>query len=89
MLKIARTHEGVENANGIVTVHLGPSQIVAALSIDFRDDMSGHDIEVCVERLEENIRKRFPEIASVFVKPQKNAVWQEFGRQTGYGNVSR
>src|SRR5262245_50923999 len=33
--QVAREHAGVERSNGLFTVHLGPRQVVAALSIKF------------------------------------------------------
>jgi divalent metal cation (Fe/Co/Zn/Cd) transporter len=62
-----------------VTVHLGPDQIFVGLSVDFRDEISGHDIELAVERMEKRICEKLPEISSVFVKPQKRREWQRHG----------
>src|SRR5690606_22250408 len=69
ILRIAGEDEAVENANGIVSVHLGPEQILVGHSIDFRDDLSGHDIEIGAERIEKRIREKLPEISAVFVRP--------------------
>ena len=75
ILKIARSDEAVDHANGVVTVHLGPQQVFVGLSIDFRDELSGHDVELCVERLERAIADALPEVVSVFIKPQKRRKW--------------
>jgi cation diffusion facilitator family transporter len=75
ILQIARSDTAVEHANGVVTVHLGPRQVFVALSIDFRDDLTGHEVELCVERLERAITNKLPEVVSVFVKPQKQQKW--------------
>src|SRR5438046_10041455 len=45
---IARAHPGVERSNGLFTVHLGPDQIVAAISVDFVDTLSAADVEAIV-----------------------------------------
>ena len=79
IMEIVRKDEAVENANGLVTVHLGPDQIFVGLSVDFRDEISGHDIELAVERMEKRICEKLPEISSVFVKPQKRHEWQRHG----------
>jgi cation diffusion facilitator family transporter len=42
---IADAHPGVERSNGLFTVHLGPDQIVAAISVDFMDTLSAADVE--------------------------------------------
>lgn len=75
ILQIARNDEAVDHANGVVTVHLGPQQVFVGLSIDFRDELSGHDVELGVERLERAITDKLPEVVSVFVKPQKKQKW--------------
>ncbi|MDP3897292.1 MAG: cation diffusion facilitator family transporter [Mesorhizobium sp.] len=77
VLAIAAADPAVEAANGVLTVHLGPSQVVAALSLDFLDHLTAGEIEACVERIEEQVRQAAPEIVAVFVKPQKGAVWRE------------
>lgn len=67
----------VERINGMITVHLGPDQIVVALSLEFKDDRSTSAIEDCVERIEARLKERRSDIASVFVKPQTSATWRE------------
>lgn len=75
-LAIARGDPAVLSANGVLTVHLGPSQIVAGFSIEFRDNVSADEIEACVERIEDRLKTEAPEIVAVFVKPQTSASWQ-------------
>jgi divalent metal cation (Fe/Co/Zn/Cd) transporter len=59
----------------VVTVHLGPRQVFVGLSIDFRDALSGHEVELSVERLERAILDKLPEVVSLFIKPQKQQNW--------------
>jgi len=67
---IARAQPGIEHTTGLFTVHLGPDQVVAAISVDFTDDLSAGDVEAIVATLEERVRKAHPEIVSLLVKPQ-------------------
>jgi cation diffusion facilitator family transporter len=71
--RIARGERGVEHANGLFTVHLGPRQVVASLSVDFADDLSARDVEDIVARIERRIRDRHPEVISILIKPQSIA----------------
>lgn len=71
VLQIVRNAEAVDHAHDVVTVHLGSRQVFVGLSIDFRDDPGGHD----VERLERAITDALPEVVSVFIKPQKQQKW--------------
>lgn len=73
LLQIAAADPAVVGANGVLTVHIGPTQIVAAFSLEFDDRQRTPDIEACVERLEAVLKKEVPEVTSVFVKPQTPA----------------
>src|SRR5207245_865148 len=68
---MARAQPGIERSNGLFTVHLGPRQVVAALSVDFTDTLSAREVEKIIATLEERVRKAHPEVVSVLVKPQK------------------
>jgi cation diffusion facilitator family transporter len=68
---MARAQPGIERSNGLFTVHIGPRQVVAALSVDFTDTLSAREVERIIAVLEERVRKAHPEVVSVLVKPQK------------------
>src|SRR5262249_55809198 len=70
--QVAREHAGVERSNGLFTVHLGPRQVVAALSIRFKAAVKTREGESIVAELEEKVRKLHPEVVSVLVKPQRS-----------------
>ncbi|WP_192178176.1 cation diffusion facilitator family transporter [Mesorhizobium amorphae] len=76
LLAIAQQDPAVQRANGVLTVHLGPEEIVAGLSIEFEDHLSAPEIEACVERLEARLKKEMPEITRLFVKPQTAGTWE-------------
>jgi len=68
---IARAQPGIQSSNGLFTVHIGPRQVVAALSVDFTDTLSAGEVETIVATLEDRVRKAHPEVVSLLVKPQK------------------
>ena len=72
---IARAHPGVERSNGLFTVHLGPEQIIAAISVDFKDTLSAVDVEASVAAIEERIRNVHPEVVLLLIKPQSAATF--------------
>lgn len=85
IVRVAASVEGVAAANGALTVHLAPDQILVALSLEFRDDLAAPAIEACVEHLERRLAREFPAICALFVKPQTGAahaasVARRFGR---------
>ncbi|RUW58938.1 cation diffusion facilitator family transporter [Mesorhizobium sp. M7A.F.Ca.US.008.03.1.1] len=77
VLAIAQQDPAVQRANGVLTVHMGPTEIVAGLSIEFEDHLTAPEIEACVERLEAQLKKEMPEITRLFVKPQTSGTWEQ------------
>ncbi|PBB30483.1 cation transporter [Mesorhizobium sp. M1A.F.Ca.IN.020.06.1.1] len=76
VLAIAQEEPAVQRANGILSVHIGPEEIVAGLSIEFEDHLTAPEIEACVERLEARLKSDMPEITRLFVKPQATGTWE-------------
>jgi cation diffusion facilitator family transporter len=76
ILRIAREDRDIRTANGVLTVQLGPQQVVAALSVEFQEALSTMQIELCVDRIESAIKHEQPDIITLFVKPQRAATWQ-------------
>jgi cation diffusion facilitator family transporter len=81
IIALAQRELGVEGANGAITVHLAPDQIVAALSLEFSDDLRVPEIERCVVSLERHLRERHPQVVSLFVKPQTRRTFEEARRE--------
>lgn len=75
ILRIAQADPAVGKANGLVTTHLGPNQVVVALSAEFEDHMTAPEIEACVARVEARIKAEHPEVTTLFVKPQTAGTW--------------
>jgi divalent metal cation (Fe/Co/Zn/Cd) transporter len=75
ILAIAQQDPAVDKANAVLTVHLGPREIVAGVSIAFEDDMTAPEIEACVERIEARLKAEVPEVTALFVKPQTTPRW--------------
>jgi cation diffusion facilitator family transporter len=83
ILKIAAADQAIRNANGVITVQLGPQQIVAALSAEFEDALTTDEIERCVNRIEDAIRSKHPDVAVLFVKPQTRETWLQRSESVG------
>lgn len=79
ILRIAREDPAIQRVNGVITVHLAPEQIVAALSAQFHDEANADDIEDCVERLETRLAAERREVTTLFVKPQTSRRWSGNG----------
>jgi cation diffusion facilitator family transporter len=75
ILDLAGKDPAILKANGVITVHLAPDQIVASLSAEFCDNVSADEIEACVERLERQLAERRHQVTALFVKPQSSRRW--------------
>jgi cation diffusion facilitator family transporter len=67
---IAKSTAGVVHPNGLVSVQLAPDQVVVALSVQFEDRLTTHEIERIVVEMEEKVRKAQPQVFVLYVKPQ-------------------
>jgi cation diffusion facilitator family transporter len=74
--KIARAERAVQALNGMLTFQVSPTQVIAALSVHFRDGLDSDAIEAAVERIEARIRENHPEILMLLVKPQNPAAYR-------------
>jgi cation diffusion facilitator family transporter len=77
ILRIASEDPAIRSANGLLTVQLGPEQVVAALSVEFEDALDTTRIEACVTRIEHAAKAAHPALSALFVKPQTQATWRQ------------
>ncbi|YBV95753.1 cation diffusion facilitator family transporter [Phyllobacteriaceae bacterium JZ32] len=75
ILAVAEADHAVQKVNGVLTVHLGPQEILTALSVEFKDRLTAPGIEKCVDRIERRLQSRRPDITLLFVKPQTAVTW--------------
>jgi cation diffusion facilitator family transporter len=70
ILAIANGACGNSHANGVLTVHLAPDQVMAAMSFEFDDALTAPQIEEMIADIERRIHEAHPEVTSLFIKPQ-------------------
>ncbi|QWT21918.1 cation diffusion facilitator family transporter [Bacillus sp. NP157] len=73
---ITSTVPGVRRVNGMLTVQMGPDQVMVALSTEFDDSLTTPAIEECVRRMEIVTRDAKLPIVALFVKPQTPEQWK-------------
>ena len=75
--------QGIKHVNEVLTLHLGPEDILLNVSLDFEDDLSSGEVEEAISALESRIKGMFPEIRRVFIEAQGwGAHRKESNRQT-------
>nr|WP_307872972.1 cation diffusion facilitator family transporter [Actinoplanes ovalisporus] len=55
----------------LLTMQLGPGDVLVAAKVDFRDDVTGGEIEAASDEAERRLRARFPGIRYVFLDPTR------------------
>ena len=68
--EIVQTKQGIERVNELLTMHLGPQDVLLTLSLDFEDRLSAGDVEAAITELEDLIKLAFPQISRVFIEAQ-------------------
>ena len=79
--RVAGEQTGIIQVNELLTMHLGPEDVLLTLSLDFADSLSSADVETIISALEERIKQRFPEITRVFIEAQSRLGHQRSQRQ--------
>jgi divalent metal cation (Fe/Co/Zn/Cd) transporter len=67
---IAAAEPAVARPNEILTMHFGPQDVLAALSLDFIDSGTAAEVEKAVTRIERQIKAAHPEVKRVFIEAQ-------------------
>ncbi len=68
--RIVGAEHGVDRINEILTMHMGPRDVLLNLSLDFRSSLTSDQVEAEVTRLERQIKAAFPEITRVFIEAE-------------------
>ena len=66
----ASAQEGVIAVNEVLTMHLGPEDILANLSLDFADGLSSEQVEAAISGLEQAIKAEHPQVKRIFIEAQ-------------------
>ncbi len=71
--EIVGTAPSVSNINEMRTMHMGPQDVLLALSLDFQDQLPAGKVEEAIYILEMAIKSRFPEIKRLFIEVQSQS----------------
>jgi len=66
--KLAANLDGVNSVSDVLTMHLGPEEILVNVSIDFQDNLSAGKVEEVVAELDRAIRMAFPKVSRIFIE---------------------
>ena len=68
--RIISEEPAIARLNELLTMHLGPADVLVNLSLDFTDELSANDVEAAISALERRIKAAYPEVTRVFIEAQ-------------------
>ena len=68
--RIAASNPGVVAVNEVLTMHFGPVDVLAVLSLDFENALTADDVEIAVSGIEQQIKQEYPIVRRIFVEAQ-------------------
>jgi cation diffusion facilitator family transporter len=69
LTKVIADSAGVEAVVELLTMRLGPDDVLVAARVDVDDAATGGDLEQVADQVETSIRDRYPEVRHVFLDP--------------------
>lgn len=60
----------IVSVNELLTMHLGPKDILVNVSLDFADSLTSSDVEEMISDMETRIKSQFPDVKRVFIEAQ-------------------
>ncbi len=67
---IVKGKSEILSINEILTMHMGPEDVLLNISLDFHDNISSGEVEKTITQLEIQIKQKHPEIARIFIEAQ-------------------
>lgn len=69
--EVLEADDAILKVNHIRSIHIAPHEVFAAVSADFRDDVTMKEGEKLIEELEVRLREEAPEMGSIYIRPEK------------------
>jgi cation diffusion facilitator family transporter len=79
---LVRGNDHVQGINELRTMHLGPDDVLLAISVDFKDRRTTDTIERAITEIEAEIKTRWPSIRRVFLEVQSEAQHKKLEAQS-------
>ncbi len=70
MRRLVQAFPEVTRVNEVLTMHMGPDFVLANLSVDFRDQLRGEELEQAVARMDAAIKELYPAVQRVFIEAE-------------------
>jgi cation diffusion facilitator family transporter len=78
---LVKDEKNIQAVRPPLTMQMAPDDILLALDVQFKSDLSGHEIVDTISRVEKKIKGKFPEIKHIFVEAGKLSTGRTESRQ--------
>jgi divalent metal cation (Fe/Co/Zn/Cd) transporter len=68
--RLVGDHAAVEHVNEILTMHMGPEDILVNLSVDFIEGATAEEVEASATQLDRRIKESLPRVKKVFIEAE-------------------
>jgi len=68
---LIEAHPAVEGVGTLLSLHLGPSDVVLGVAVDFRDQLSAGAVEQAIAELDQTVRTAVPAIRHLFIEASR------------------
>ncbi len=68
--EIIATHPGIKSLNELITMHMGPHNILVNVSLDFADELSSNAVEAAAAEINRRIKQAVPDVRRVFIEAE-------------------
>ncbi|NNC72361.1 MAG: hypothetical protein HKN78_05730 [Sphingomonadaceae bacterium] len=68
--KVVSDDDRITGVNEILTMHMGPQDILLAASVDFDDSITADRVEQAITDFEIRIKSAFPQVSRIFIEAQ-------------------
>ena len=69
VLRVVEAVDGVDRVTQLLTMHLGPDEVVLALKVAFRPDIKLIELEETTNLIEAKLRAVMPQMRKIFIEP--------------------
>ena len=63
----------IDHVNEVLTMHMGPDYVLVNLSVDFKNNISAHEVENIIEAFDNNIKQQYPQVKRIFIEAEKRS----------------
>lgn len=68
--EIAQGDPAVTHIQDPLTMHFGPQDVLLAINVQFKPGLPSEEIEEAIDRIEQNIRQKHPEVKRIFIEAE-------------------